>query len=324
MTALADLDRWIARARETGIVSVDTETTSLDAMQAGLCGISLAVAPGEACYIPTGHCASEGLNLGDNRLPEQLAEALVLERLKPLLEDTSVLKIAQNMKYDYLLFLQRGIRIAAFDDTMLIHYVLDGGLRAHGMDELSVEHLNHTPISFQDVAGKGRDKKTFDYVPVREATRYAAEDADIAFRLHALLKPRLIKQGKVTVYETLERPLVPVLCDMEREGIMIDPCIDFSKNTYQSLEILRNVDKLVATGWPVLMALSNKDFVGETLGVGEVTERLEGTLAATAVAAAAGARVFRAHEVSATRRTLEMVASIVGTRAPARTVRALA
>jgi len=241
VTAPADLDRWIARARETGIVSVDTETTSLDAMQAGLCGIALAVAPGEACYIPTGHCASEGLNLGDNRLPEQLGEALVLERLKPLLEDTSVLKIAQNLKYDYLLFLQRGIRIAAFDDTMLIHYVLDGGLRAHGMDELSVEHLNHTPISFQDVAGKGRDKKTFNYVPVREATRYAAEDADIAFRLHALLKPRLIKQGKVTVYETLERPLVPVLCDMEREGIQIDPGLlrrlsnDFAK-TQAALE----------------------------------------------------------------------------------------
>jgi len=241
VTAPADLDRWIARARETGIVSVDTETTSLDAMQAGLCGIALAVAPGEACYIPTGHCASEGLNLGDNRLPEQLGEALVLERLKPLLEDTSVLKIAQNLKYDYLLFLQRGIRIAAFDDTMLIHYVLDGGLRAHGMDELSVEHLSHTPISFQDVAGKGRDKKTFNYVPVREATRYAAEDADIAFRLHALLKPRLIKQGKVTVYETLERPLVPVLCDMEREGIQIDPGLlrrlsnDFAK-TQAALE----------------------------------------------------------------------------------------
>jgi len=120
-------------------------------------------------------------------------------------------------------FLQRGIRVAPFDDTLLIHYVLDGGLRAHGMDELSTEHLNHTPISYQDVTGKGKDKKTFDVVPVKDATRYAAEDADIAFRLHAILKPRLSKQGKVSVYETLERPLVPVLCDMEREGIMVDP-----------------------------------------------------------------------------------------------------
>ncbi|HUO87784.1 MAG TPA: DNA polymerase I [Rhizomicrobium sp.] len=223
VTTGARLDAWIARARETGLLSVDTETTSLDPMQAKLCGVALCVAPGEACYVPTGHCASEGLNLGDNRVPDQLAEAEVLERLRPVLEDPSILKIAQNMKYDFLVFLQRGIRIAAFDDTMLIHYVLDGGLRAHGMDELSAEHLNHTPISFQDVAGKGRDRKTFDFVPVKEATKYAGEDADIAFRLHALLKPRLIRQGKLTVYETLERPLVPVLCDMEREGIQIDP-----------------------------------------------------------------------------------------------------
>jgi DNA polymerase-1 len=223
VTTLSRLEHWMSRAHETGRVAIDTETASLDAMQAKLCGIALAVAPGEACYIPTGHSASDGLNLGDNRLPEQLKETEVLARLRPLLEDPTVLKIAQNVKYDYLLFLQRGIRIAPFDDTLLIHYVLDGGLRAHGMDELSVEHLNHTPITYQDVTGKGKDKKTFDYVPVAEATKYSAEDADIAFRLHAILKPRLAQMGKVTVYETLERPLVPVLCDMEREGISIDP-----------------------------------------------------------------------------------------------------
>ncbi|HEY1710961.1 MAG TPA: DNA polymerase I [Rhizomicrobium sp.] len=223
VTTLSRLEHWMSRALETGRLSVDTETTSLDAMQAGLCGIALCVAPGEACYIPIGHSASQGLNLGDNRLPDQLKEAEVLVRLKPLLEDPAVLKIAQNMKYDYLLFLQRGIRIAPFDDTLLIHYVLDGGLRAHGMDELSVEHLNHTPISYADVTGKGRDKKTFDYVSVKEATKYSAEDADIALRLHTLLKPRLAASGKVAVYETLERPLVPVLCDMEREGISVDP-----------------------------------------------------------------------------------------------------
>jgi DNA polymerase-1 len=223
VTTLSRLEHWISRARETGHLSIDTETTSLDPMQAKLCGISLCVAPGEACYIPTGHCASEGLNLGDNRLPDQLKESEVLARLKPLLEDPGVLKIAQNIKYDYLVFLERGIRIAPFDDTLLIHYVLDGGLRAHGMDELSIEHLNHTPISYLDVAGKGKDKKTFDYVSVAEATKYSAEDADITLRLHALLKPRLAQVGKVTVYEALERALVPILCDMEREGISIDP-----------------------------------------------------------------------------------------------------
>src|SRR3569832_882269 len=191
-------------------------------MQAKLCGDAMCVAPNEACYIPTGHAGSGGL-LGDIEKTDQLSETDVLARLKPLLEDRAILKIAQNMKYDYLMFLQRGIRVAPFDDTLLIHYVLDGGLRAHGMDELSAEHLNHTPISYQDITGKGKDKKTFDAVPVKDATRYAAEDADIAFRLHAILKPRLARQGKVSVYETLERPLVPVLCDMEREGIMIDP-----------------------------------------------------------------------------------------------------
>ncbi|MBI3676419.1 MAG: DNA polymerase I [Proteobacteria bacterium] len=223
VTSLARLDHWIARAREEGRVCVDTETTSLDALQAKLCGVSLAVAPGEACYIPTGHSASQGLNLGDNRLPEQIKEEDLMKRLKPLLEDLSILKIGQNMKYDFLVFQERGIRIASFDDTMLISYVLDAGLRGHGMDELSEEHLKHTPISFSEVAGKGKDKRTFDFVPVKEATHYAAEDADVTLRLHGLMKPRLVALGKVTVYETLERPLVPVLCDMEREGITIDP-----------------------------------------------------------------------------------------------------
>ena len=223
VTTLARLDHWIARARELGRVCVDTETTSLDPMQAGLCGVSLAVAPGEACYIPCGHGLREGLDLGDGKKIVQLAEKDVLARLKPLLEDGGVLKIAQNLKYDFLIFLQRGIRIAPYDDTMLISYVLDAALHGHGMDELSELHLSHKPIAFSEVAGTGKDRVTFDCVPVKEATRYSAEDADVTLRLHALLKPRLIAEGKVTVYETLERPLASVLADMERAGIMIDP-----------------------------------------------------------------------------------------------------
>ncbi len=224
VTTLAHLDHWIARAYEEGRVCVDTETTSLDAMQAGLCGVSLAVAPGEACYIPCGHRAADGLDLGgDKGKIDQLPEGEVLKRLKPLLEDDSILKIAQNLKYDFLIFAQRGIRVAPFDDTMLISYVLDSVLHGHGMDELSELHLSHKPIAFSEVAGKGKDKTTFDCVPVKEATRYSAEDADVTFRLHALFKPRLAAEGKVTVYETLERPLVSVLADMERAGIMIDP-----------------------------------------------------------------------------------------------------
>jgi DNA polymerase-1 len=218
-----DLDRWIARAREVGHVCIDTETTGLDPMTAGLCGVSLAVAPGEACYVPCGHRKGDGLDFAAAEDLVQMDAADVLARLKPLLEDPSILKIAQNLKYDFLIFQQRGIRVAPYDDTMLISYVLDGGLHGHGMDELSELHLSHTPISFAEVAGKGKDKVTFDCVPIKAATRYSGEDADVTLRLWMLLKARLPATGKTSVYETLERPLISVLADMEREGVMIDP-----------------------------------------------------------------------------------------------------
>ena len=223
VTTLAQLGQWIARAREAGAVCVDTETTSLDPMQAGLCGVSLAVAPGEACYIPCGHRAGGDLMSSSRDAIVQIAEPDLLAALKPLLEEPGVLKIAQNLKYDYLIFLVRGIRIAPYDDTMLMSYVLEGGLHGHGMDELSELHLVHTPIPFAQVAGKGKEKITFDSVAIKEATRYSAEDADVTLRLAALLKPRLAAEGKRTVYETLERPLISVLADMESAGIMIDP-----------------------------------------------------------------------------------------------------
>jgi DNA polymerase I len=222
VTTSKELDGWIARAREEGRVCVDTETTGLDAMTAGLCGVSLAVAPGEACYVPCGHRKGDGLDLAASGDIVQMQED-VLARLKPLLEDPSILKIAQNLKYDFTIFAQRGIRVAPYDDTMLISYVLDGGLHGHGMDELSELHLSHTPIAFADVAGKGKDKVTFDCVPIPAATRYSAEDADVTLRLYLLLKARLPAEGKTAVYETLERPLVAVLADMEREGVTIDP-----------------------------------------------------------------------------------------------------
>ena len=223
VTTLERLEQWIGRARERGAVCVDSETTSLDPMQAALCGVSLAVAPNEACYIPCGHRAGGDLVSSSRDKIDQLSEKDVLGALKPLLEDEGVLKIAQNLKYDYLIFLVRGIRVAPFDDTMLMSYVLDGGLHGHGMDELSELHLGHKPIAFADVAGKGKEKITFDGVPIREATRYSAEDADVTLRLAMLLKPRLAAEGKTSVYETLERPLVPVLADMEYAGVTIDP-----------------------------------------------------------------------------------------------------
>ncbi len=223
VTTLAELDNWIARAREKGTVCVDTETTSLDPQQAGLCGVSLAVAPGVACYIPCGHRKGDGLQLDGHEAIIQMGEADVLARLKPLLEDDAVLKVGQNLKYDAAIFLQRGIRLNPIDDTMLISYVLEGGLHGHGMDELSELHLSHTPITFSEVTGKGKDKIGFDCVPVAEATKYSAEDADVTLRLHMLLKPRLAQMGKLAVYETLERPLVMVLADMEGAGVSIDP-----------------------------------------------------------------------------------------------------
>ena len=221
---LARLKEWIARAHETGVVAVDTETTSLDAMQAGLCGFSLALSPNEACYVPIAHKKDGGGDgLFDAGLaPDQIKEADALHALKPLLEDKSVLKVGQNLKYDWLVFAQRGIEIAGYDDTMLISYVLDAGKGGHGMDDLSEKWLGHKTIHFADVAGSGKSQVTFDCVAIDKATDYAAEDADVTLRLWAALKARLPAEHVATVYETLERAMPAVLARMERRGISID------------------------------------------------------------------------------------------------------
>ena len=220
---LADLDGWIARAFEAGVVAFDTETSSLDPIRADLVGASLAVAPGEACYIPINHVQGEGL-FGDGRLPDQLEEAEVLARLKPLLEARHVLKVGQNVKFDWHMFKQRGVEVAPFDDTMLMSYALDSGVHneGHGMDSLSERWLGHKPIAFSEVAGSGRSFIGFARAPIDKATAYAAEDADVTLRLWLTLKPRLVAEGLTTVYETLERPLVSVLARMEARGIAID------------------------------------------------------------------------------------------------------
>ena len=223
VTDVKTLEAWIAAIYDAGQVAVDTETTSLDAMRAELVGVSLSVEAGKACYIPLAHKNSESgeLQLAE-AAPEQIPRDEVLARLKPMLEDPSILKVGQNLKYDFLIFLNCGIRIASFDDTMLISYVLESGLHGHGMDELARLHLDMSLISFKDVAGTGKSQVTFDLVPLDRATDYAAEDADITGRLHRLLKPRLPAEHLLTVYETLERPLVPVLADMERWGVKVD------------------------------------------------------------------------------------------------------
>jgi DNA polymerase-1 len=219
---LAALDRWVERAYAAGVVAFDTETDALGSATAGLCGISLAVAPGEACYIPVGHCEKEGLALEAAADLEQIPLADVIARLKPLLEDPTVLKVAQNAKYDIAVLTRFGIDVTPIDDTMLISYVLEGGLHGHGMDELSKLHLGHTPIPFKQVAGSGKSEISFKHVELNTATSYAAEDADVTLRLWHVLRPRLAREGLLTVYETLERPLPPVLAAMENAGIKVD------------------------------------------------------------------------------------------------------
>ncbi|MEI8277972.1 MAG: DNA polymerase, partial [Hyphomicrobiales bacterium] len=225
---LKRLKEWIVRAYDLGVVAVDTETTSLDPMTAHLCGFSLAVAPNEACYVPIGHrdggpAGGSDLFAPESKLcPDQIPEADALGALRKMLEDKSILKVAQNMKYDWLIFAQRNIFIDGYDDTMLISYVLDAGKGGHGMDDLAKRWLNHDTIEFGHVAGTGKAQVTFDCVPIDKASEYAAEDADVTLRLWSALKARLAAENVTTVYETLERKMPEVLARMERRGISID------------------------------------------------------------------------------------------------------
>ena len=219
---MAALERWIAAIVEMGHVAVDTETTGLDNQQADLVGICLSTEPGNGCYIPVGHSKGADDLLGEGGPVEgQLPLTDVIAALKPVMEDRSILKILQNAKYDMGILSRYGIDLSPIDDTMLISYALEGA-RGNGMDELSKDLLDHTPISFKDVAGSGKNMKRFDELDIAEATKYAAEDADITLRLWHVLKPRLVAESAVTLYETLERPLAPVLARMEARGISID------------------------------------------------------------------------------------------------------
>ena len=223
------LDRlraWVERARGQGYVAIDTETNSLDPMQAQLCGFSLALAPNEACYVPLSHRqggdgTAGGLFQGDVA-PDQIPERAALDVLKPLLEDRGTLKIGQNLKFDWQIFAVRGIEIESYDDTLLMSYVVDAGRSDHGLDPLAQRYFNHQTVDFNEVTKAGKTRVTFDCVEINKATEYAAEDADVTLRLWQLLKPRLVAEHMLSVYETLERPLLAVLARMERRGISID------------------------------------------------------------------------------------------------------
>ncbi|MDA0239756.1 MAG: DNA polymerase I [Proteobacteria bacterium] len=237
---VAALEEWIATARDQGIVAVDTETTSLNSMECELVGVSLAVnRGGRACYIPLAHVGTAeqttldlglggeggdegGNNDGTSDAPKQIPRDKATKLLKPLLEDPGVLKIGHNIKYDMEVLVRYGINVAPIDDTMIMSYVLEGGLHGHGMDELAKLHLGHQTIKFSEVAGTGKKQITFDHVPLDKALDYAAEDAGITAKLHGALKPRLVGEHMTTVYETLERPLIKILNDMEVTGIKVD------------------------------------------------------------------------------------------------------
>jgi len=227
-----ELDAFIDRARETGVVAFDTETNSLDAMRADLVGFSLAYQPQDAsmradgpvraAYVPLAHKAGKDDLLGGGLAEGQIPIDDALARLKTLLEDPSVLKVAQNLKYDWLVMRRYGIEVQGYDDTMLISYALDAGLGGQGMDALSERWLGHKPIPYKEVAGSGKAAVTFDFVDIDKATAYAAEDADVTLRLWQVLKPRLAADGLASVYERLERPMAPVLARMEERGIRVD------------------------------------------------------------------------------------------------------
>jgi DNA polymerase-1 len=220
VTDVETLDRWIAEATALGVVAIDTETDCIDCIIARLAGVSLATAPNRACYIPVGHSGADLYSDAPNQLPMPL----VLEKLKPLLEDPAVLKIGHNFKYDWVMFDKAGIETAPVDDTMVMSFDLDAGrgLGGHGLDELAKQYFDHECITFKQLCGTGKSQITFDKVPLDAATEYAAEDADITLRLWRRLKPRLAEDNVTRVYERVDRPLVPVISRMERRGIKVD------------------------------------------------------------------------------------------------------
>jgi DNA polymerase I len=221
---LAELQKWVTAARENGRVAIEVHTIGVSPMLAEICGIALAIRPGLACYIPLGHRAADGDIFGGGLEKEQVGLDEALEALKPAFEDPAVLKIGQNIKDDWLVLSRHGIEMAPIDDTMLMSYALDAGALAHGhgLGELAHKFLSHDRIDLKAVAGSGKDKVSFERVPVDKATSYAAEDSDLALRLWGVLKSRLPAERVTRVYERLERPMVPVLARMERRGIKVD------------------------------------------------------------------------------------------------------
>ncbi|CAN5399627.1 DNA polymerase I [soil metagenome] len=214
----AALDTWIAAARHQGWIAIDTETTGVDATRAELVGISLALEPNKACYVPLGHGGTDMFA----ETPSQIDRARALAKLKPLFEDPAVLKIGHNLKYDMIVLGRCGVSVTPYDDTIVMSFDLDAGLHGHGMDELAATHLSHSCIAFKDVVGVGKSQRSFAEIDLKMATRYAAEDADVTLRLWRRFKPRLPAESVTRVYEMVDRPLIRVIAEMESHGIKVD------------------------------------------------------------------------------------------------------
>ena len=249
---ISQLEDWIKKIEEKGIVAVDTETNSLNPQKANLVGISLCFDSGQACYIPLEHATEKVLE-----------KKLVLERLKIILEDKSIKKIGQNIKFDFIVLLHNGIKLNSIEDTMLMSYALDAGRHRHNMDNLSEIHLNHKPISFRDVTGYGKNKISFDKVPIKLATKYAAEDADVTFRLYSLFKDRLDQEKLIKIYELFEKPMISILAQMEIEGVKINPNF-LNKLSKKFDNKLKKLEKEI-------FSLARKEFnIGSPKQLGEV------------------------------------------------------
>jgi len=248
----AEIDQWMNDAEEYGEIAIDTETSSLDPHQADLIGISLSTKIGKACYIPIGH---------NNSLC--LKKTNVIKKIKPTLEDKSIKKIGQNIKFDFIVLYRHGIQMNSMEDTMLMSYVLDAGKNRHNMDLLSEIHLNHKTISFKDLVGSGKKKITFGEVEIEKAMQYAAEDADITFRLYKIFKENLKNEKLTNIYEVFEKPLIKILAFMEIYGIKIDS--NFLKNLSEKFE--EKINELQKK----IFKISKKEFnIGSTKQLGEI------------------------------------------------------
>ena len=252
ITDESQLDKWISILQQKPLISVDTETTSLYPVETDLVGISFCYAPNDACYIPLKHKKQNCLNIN-----------LVLKKVKKILEDPSIKKIGQNIKFDYIVLKKHNIDIQPIEDTMLASYTLDAGINRHNLDTLSELHLNHKTISFKDLVGTGKNKITFPDVDLKRATEYAAEDADVTFRLYELLKQRLDQEKLNRVYEVFEKPLVKILSQIEMNGIKVD-------NEYLK-KLSKKFDDKIKKIEKEIYSIANKEFnIGSPKQLGEI------------------------------------------------------